>query len=258
MDIKILQKFISEGFHKNVSLKEKRPKLYQVFMPFYYPDGDMLEIFLKEGKDKKSVVICDMGLTLMRLSYSFNLESKNKRKVFNEILNNYQVEESNGDLQIIAPVQEVFSYLMQFAQTVIKVSDLEFLKREVIRSLFYEYFDKFIIIDLSEFKPIKDYYPNFDTEKQYSTPYAMPIPKKEPICIYPIASDDKCNEVTIISQHYELHDFKPETVAVFENQESIGRKPLARLSNVIGKQFSSFQGNEDKIKKYIQDKIIAV
>lgn len=258
MNIKILQKFISEGFYKNVVLKEKRPGLYQVFMPFYYPDGDMLEIFLKADKDENSVIIQDMGLTLMRLSYNFNLDSKNKRKVFNEILDNYQIEETDGNLQITAPVQSIFSYLMQFAQTVIKVSDLEFLKREIVRSLFYEYFDKFMIIDLLEFKPIKDYYPDFDTEKQYPTPYALPILKKEPICIYPIASDDKCNEVTIIGQHYELYGFKPETMAVFENQESIARKPLARLSNVIGKQFSSFQGNEDKIKEYIKKRIMMV
>lgn len=258
MNIKILQKFISEGFYKNVVLKEKRPGLYQVFMPFYYPDGDMLEIFLKADKDENSVIIQDMGLTLMRLSYNFNLDSKNKRKVFNEILDNYQIKEVSGNLQITAPVKSIFSYLMQFAQTIIKVSDLEFLKREIVRSLFYEYFDKFMIIDLSELKPIKDYYPDFDTEKQYPTPYALPVHKKEPICVYAIASDDKCNEVTIIGQHYELHGFKPETMAVFENQESIARKPLARLSNVIGKQFSSFQGNEDKIKEYIKKRIMMI
>ena len=250
MDIKALQKNISEGFHKNIFLKEKRPNLYQVFLPFYYPDGDMIEIFLEINGN--NIIIQDMGMTLMRLSYNFDLNSKNKKKVFNEILNNYQMEESEGNLKIIASCDEIFSYLIQFIQVVIKISDLEFLKREVVRSLFYEYFEKFIIIDLENFKPIKEFYPDFDTEKQYPAPYAIPIKNKDPFCIYPIASDDKCNESTITVQHYELHNFKPETMAVFENQESIGRKPLARLSNVVGKQFSTLTGNELRIEEYIK------
>ena len=252
MDIKILQKNISEGFHKNIFLKEKRPNLYQVFLPFYYPDGDMIEIFLEVSANNNIIIIQDMGMTLMRLSYNFDLNSKNKKKVFNEILNNYQMEESEGSLKIIAPCDEIFSYLMQFIQVIIKISDLEFLKRETVKNLFYEYFEKFITVDLEKFNPIKEFYPAFDTKKQYPTPYAIPIKNKEHFCIYPIASDDKCNESIITIQHYELHNFRPETLAVFENQESIGRKPLAKLSNVVGKQFSALQGNERRIEEYFE------
>ena len=46
-------------------------------------------------------------------------------------------------------------------------------------------------------------------------------------------------------------------MAVFENQESIGRKPLARLSNVVGKQFSALQGNEYRIEEYFNRTCLA-
>ncbi len=255
MNIKILQKNISDGFHKDIFLKEKRPNLYQVFLPFYYPDGDMIEIFLEVNGD--NIVIQDMGMTLMRLSYNFDLNSKNKKKVFNEILSNYQMEEFEGNLKIVASCDKIFSYLMQFIQVVIKISDLEFLKREIVKNLFYEYFEKFITVDLEKFNPIKEFYPDFDTKKQYPTPYAIPMKNKEYFCIYPIASDDKCNESIITIQHYELHDFRPETLAIFENQESIGRKPLARLSNVVGKQFAALQGNEHRIEEYFNRTCLA-
>lgn len=250
MDIKLLEKIISGGFKKNITLKEKRPNVFQLFSPFYYPDGDMIEIFL-EVSDKK-IIIQDYGTTIMRLGYVTSLGSKNKMKIFNEVLNNYRIEEVDGNIKIVVnEIDKIFPYLMQFIQAVIKISDLEYLKRETVKSLFYEYFEKFIIMDLSDFKPIKNFYPSFDTEKQYPTPYAIPCKKKDPVCVYPIANDDKCNETTITIQHYELNNFKPETIVVFENQESIARRPLARLSNVGGKQFASLQGNEQRIQEYV-------
>lgn len=246
-----IQNNLSEGFHKSIFLKERRPGLYQVFVPFFHPDGDMVDIFVRI-KDNNTVVIEDLGMTTMRLSYIFSLESKNKRKVFNEILGNYQISEKEGNLYLQAPIIDIFSYLMQFLQVIVKISDMEFLKREVVKSLFYEYFEKFIIVDLEQFNPIKNFYPEFDKEKQYPTSFAIPRPNTTPLCVYPIATDDKCNEVTITVQHYELNNFRPETVAVFENQESIARKPLARLSNVIGKQFASLASNEERITEFVR------
>jgi len=249
-NIDLLKKQLSQGFQKDVDLKLKRPNLYQVYNPFYYPDGDMVELFLKE-ESSGEVVIEDLGITLMRLSYEFNVDTKNKRRVFQEIMSNYNIEENNGSLQIKTSKNELFSSVMQLINVIIKVSDIGFLKRELVRSLFYEYFGSFVEKKLESFDPIVEFYPEFDKEKQYPTPYAFRSKRNEYLCVYPIASDDKTNETTITVQHYELHDFKPDTLAVFENQESIGRKPLARLSNIIGKQFSTLEGNEERISEHI-------
>lgn len=244
-----IERVIKEGFHRDVVITMRRPNLYQIQLPYYYPDGDMVEVFLEPQGE--SVLIQDMGITLMRLSYEFSMDSKNKRKLLSEILNQFQVQESGGNLSILSPLDELFPYLMQFLQVITKVSDISYLKREIVKSLFYEYFDKFMHESFSDYQIIKEYYPDFDRERQYSTPYALlKNNTANPVCFYPIGNDDKCNESTITIQHYELHDFRPSTVAVFENQEEIGRKPLARLSNIVGKQFSTLQGNEGRIKDF--------
>lgn len=245
-EINYLQKILSDGFQKEVFLIEKRPNLFQLFTPFTHPDGDMIDLYLSiENKD--NVKIHDMGMTLMRLSYDFDLETKTKRKLFNDILGNYQISEKDNCLFVIANKENIFPYVMQLIQVIIKITDINFLKREVVKSLFYEYFDKFMFDKFDKYFPLKDWYPSFDKEKLYPSPYAITQDEKKSICLFPIGSDDKCNEAIITVQHYESHGFKPETIAVFENQESISRKPVARLSNVFGKQFASLAGNEDRI-----------
>lgn len=249
MNLEDINKILSDGFKRDIFLVEKRPNLFQIFTPFSHPDGDMIDVFLSMETDGK-FLIQDLGTTIMRLSYDFDIDSKNKRKVFNEIITNYQIKELKNNLYIESSENDLFPNVMQLIQVIIKVSDLNFLKRETVKSLFYEYFDKFIFDKFKDILPIKDWYPEFDNEKLYPSPYAL-VSKDKAICLFPIGSDEKCNETIITVQHYESHNFKPETIAVFENQEFISRKPLARLSNVVGKQFASLDGNQERIEETV-------
>jgi hydroxymethylglutaryl-CoA reductase len=45
-------------------------------------------------------------------------------------------------------------------------------------------------------------------------------------------------------------------MAIFEDQEQINRKVLARFSEVAEKQFSSLYVNYDRIKRYIENVMI--
>ncbi len=251
-DIKTkLELQIANGFKRDISLSTRRPDLYQLNVPYYYPDGDMIEIFLSPESGGK-IRIQDMGLTLMRLSYEFSMDSKNKQKLFREILSQFDTKEKDSNIFIIAPTEEIFPYLMQFIQVITKISDISYLKREVVKSLFYEYFDTFMHEAFDDVRTVvTDYYPDFDQEKQYPTPYALINDNpREPICFYPIASDSKCNDTIITVQQYELKEFRPDTIAVYENMEELGRRPIARLSNIINKQFSTLHGNQDRIADF--------
>lgn len=242
---------VAEGFKREIRVKEKRPGLFQIYAPFYYSDGDMVEVFIRPIGD--SFEITDLGLTLMKLSYEFELNTQNKRKVLSEILGNYQVNESGGVLSITSDKETLFGYLLHFINVVIKVSDISYLKRETVQSLFYEYFNDFVFDRLKEFDPQKDYSPGFDKEKLYPSPYViLPGRNRDPISIFPISNDKKCDEVTITCLVYEKHNYNPQKIAVFESQESIARKPLAKLTDVVDKQFSSLDANYDRIYDYIQ------
>lgn len=247
---------LSLGFKKEIRVKEKRPGLFQAYLPFFYPDGDMLEIFIRPI-GKESFQITDLGFTLMKLSYEFEINTPNKKKLIIEILDQYQVQEADGELSITSSHDNLFSYLMHFINVVIKISDVSYLKRETIQTLFYESFDTFVFSRLEKFKPEKNYYPKFDTGKLYPSPYAILRKKKEPISLFPVLNDSKSDEVTITCLNYERNDYKTEKIAIFEDQGVLNRLHLAKLTDVVDKQFSKLEGNQGRIVEYLQEAVLA-
>jgi hypothetical protein len=74
---------LREQFNSHVALREKRPGVLQVIAPLFHEDGDMMDIFLdmpKNGNEAAKIRVTDHGLTLMRLSYTFDIDTPNKEK----------------------------------------------------------------------------------------------------------------------------------------------------------------------------------
>ena len=70
-----------------------------------------------------------------------------------------------------------------------------------------------------------------------------------------LASDGRTRDATIALLHFEKWDLKFRSLAIFEDQESINRKVLARFSDVCEKQFSSLTANRDRITRFLQESI---
>jgi hypothetical protein len=122
MDIKELLK---TEFNRHVTFRERRPGILQVVAPLYHEDGDMVDIFLDLPKSESAPIrISDHGLTLMRLSYSYELEGPTKRKIFERILAENGLSEDRGRLYLETRPEQIYPALLQFAQTVAKVSRL--------------------------------------------------------------------------------------------------------------------------------------
>ena len=117
--------------------RERRPGVIQVLAPLFHEDGDMLDIFLDQppnglGKFRVS----DHGMKVMRLSYSYDLDTANKERIFNRILAENRIQHSDGRLYIETEAEGLYPAILQLAQTVAKVSSMQYFKREVIQSLF--------------------------------------------------------------------------------------------------------------------------
>ncbi|MBI3682793.1 MAG: DUF1828 domain-containing protein [Acidobacteria bacterium] len=173
---------LRQQFNGHVAFRERRPGVVQVLAPLFHEDGDMVDIFIDEPRNGSNRVrISDHGMTLMRLTYNYDLDTENKLRIFNRILAENRISEQDGRLYIEAEPERLYPAILQFAQTVAKVSSMQFFKREVIQSLFYEQLAEFIEERLAEFNPRARVLPipdhdEYEVDYQF---YAGPRPHNE-------------------------------------------------------------------------------
>jgi len=83
MDKNALIQHLYEQFHRRIDVIEKRAGVFQLLIPTYHEDGDMMEIFVDSAKSENgNIRLCDFGMSLMRLSYAYDVDTPNKEKIF--------------------------------------------------------------------------------------------------------------------------------------------------------------------------------
>lgn len=120
---------LKQQFNNRIDIREKRPGIYQLIAPFYYEDGDMMDIFIQESSIRGKLRVCDYGMALMRLSYSYDIDTPNKEKIFNRILTENNTSEDNGNIYIDIEPEKLYMAVLQFTQTISKVLNMSQFKR---------------------------------------------------------------------------------------------------------------------------------
>jgi len=241
---------VKEQFNNFFSLKEKRENILQVFAPLYHADGDMMDIFLSEIPERNLIKISDYGLTLMRLSYSFDIDTPNKEKIFNKILAENSIQNENGNLYIDVQPEYIYHGLMQFAQVISKVTNMRLYKREVIHSLFFEMLEEFIMTNLQKYNPQKKYYPIPDHE-EYEVDYCFNH-RRRPIYLFGVNNSANARLATISSQKFIAEKLNFSSLIILEDLDVIGKKDQARLMSAADKQFPSLEDFQKLAEEYIE------
>lgn len=249
----LTQEFINnlkQQFSNYFSLKEKRENIFQVYAPLYHSDGDMMDIFLTELPNSNLIRISDYGLTLMRLSYSFDIDTPNKEKIFYKILAENSIQNENGNLFIDVKPQYVYHGLMQFAQAISKITNMRLYKREVIHSLFFEMLEEFIMTNLQKYNPQKKFYPLQDHE-EYEVDYCFNH-RRRPIYLFGVNNSANARLATISCQKFIAEKLNFSSLIVLESLDVLGKKDQARLMSAADKQFPSLEDFQKHAVEYIE------
>ena len=245
---------LQSQFNHHVSLREKRPGIVQLVAPLYHEDGDMVDIFLDlpknghNGHDK--IRVSDYGMTLMRLSYAFELDTPNKERIFQKILSENQVNEENGALYVETEPQSLYPTILQFAQTVAKVSNMRLYKREVIENLFYELLDEFVQDQLKRFNPQPKVLPlpgRDDLEVDYRFQVAA-----RSVYLFGVKDVAKARLTTIACLEFQRAQLPSKNLVVHQDFESLPRKDRSRITSAGDKQFISLDDFRQNARRVLE------
>jgi hypothetical protein len=253
MELETVVKDFRSKVCEQLRLTQEGEDRFRVFTPFMFEDGDHLAIVLK--REHEHWLLSDEGHTYMHLTYDLeekDLRTGTRQRIITNALSAFSVTDRSGELMTAIRGEQYGDALYSFVQALLKIADVTFLTRERVKSTFLEDFREFIEKTVAKDRRTFDWHePQHDPEGLYSVDCRIDIPAEDPIFIYALQSDDKVKDATIGLHQYERWGIPHRGVGVFENQEDINRKSLARFSDVCDKQFSNLATNKERLSKYL-------
>jgi len=227
---------------------------YIVNHPFTFNDGDHYIVVLRSSGEEWE--LSDEGHTIMHLSYQgFDLNRGGYREIIENTVSAFGIKNREGELILSIPEMRFGDGLFSFIQALVKISDINYLERERIRSLFMEEFKGFLSEKIPDPRRTFEYHdPQRDPSRVYPIDCRVEA-RTKPLFIFGITNDSKCQTATNIIYWWEKQQEPFNVMAIHENMEEINSKILARFSDVCGKQFSNLPTNRDRITSFIEENL---
>ncbi len=250
MNQKIIENLTMQ-FNGNLRIIEKRPGIWQLYLPFFHEDGDMIEVYLQQEQGKWK--ISDYAMAIMRLSYSYDIDTENKEKIFQKIIAENGLKNENGNIFIYANDENLYASLLHFIQGISKVTSMRYFRREIIESLFYDQLEEYIFAELLNYKPQKNVIPiqerdDLEADFQFN-------PNGYPVFLFGVKDIPKARLATICCLEYQqkLHKFR--SYIVHEDFTKLPKNDITRLTSACDKQFVSLEDFQKNAKESLEREI---
>ena len=223
---------------------ERRPGIYQLIVPILHEDGDMVDIYLQDSPKGESYIrISDFGMALMRLSYTYDVNTDARRRIFESILINNGVFNDDGNLYLDAEFGKLYEGILHFAGCAQKVCNMRYWNRETVRSAFYDDLEVYISADLTQFKPTPNQYPipDYPISVDWSLRH-----ESRSFYVFGVLGNDKAKNVAIALLEFQKARLPFISLVVHENMEDLGRKERYYLTSNADNQYPDLNEFREK------------
>lgn len=254
IDIEKIEKELCTQFCASIKVTQKSNNLIRIETPFFFPDGDPYQIYLRPLRTG-GFRVTDLGHTLMHLSYENDLgifRKGTRGYLLAEILLELGLNEDDGAFYLDTILGEIPESVFKLGQGITKIYDLTFLNRYRVASTFYEDLEERIINIVGEEKVTINY---IETQMKEGEDYSIDFRiegKEVPLFLFGVANKDKARLTTIILERLIRFEINFESLIVFQDFDNIPSNDSKRLMNVSGEMISSLDAKEDLMRKILK------
>ena len=218
-----------------VDLYERRTGRHQLVVPILHEDGDMVDIYLQSSpRGGDYIRICDFGMTLMRLSYTFDESSLARRRILDSILINSGIHNDGGNLYLDTPAESLYQGVLQFAGCVQKVCNMRYWAREVPRNTFYDDLEEHVTTELIRFSPVANIFPlpDYPVGVDWSLTH-----NERRFYLFGVRGNDKAKNVAISLLEFQKAQLLFISLVVHENMSELGGREMLYLTRNADLQY---------------------
>jgi hypothetical protein len=240
---------IKNSFHNKVEFEQKRPGIYQIFLPIYHEDGDMVDLYVEQlGEDK--YVLSDFGKTLQHLSYHYDIDTPKKEDVLEQIILDNNLSENKGIISLVTSGNDAFMNIMHITQAFAKIGSMKYFNREVVESMFYEILREYIFKNLQDFKPKEKVKPIIG-KPELEVDFTF-TPNGHDVYLMGIKQSGQARMAAINFLHFKLAKLNFRGWVVYDSFEDLSKKDIALVTDASEKQFTSIDNLKDNINYYLE------
>jgi hypothetical protein len=173
-------------------------------------------------------------MTLMRLSYTLDLNTPTRERIFDSILINNGVKNDEGNLYLDTPMGLLYESILQFAGCAQKVCNMRYWSRESVRSAFYEDLSEYIATELTQFSPVPDIspLPDYPITVDWSLTY-----NSRNFYLFGVRGNEKAKSVAISILECQQAQLPFISLVVHEDIEDLGKRERLYLTKNADAQY---------------------